>query len=311
MKPAIRRSALWLLGLLGLAFVIAYFDPADFLEQLRTVGLGGVIGWLVLTLVARAVMAEITVLLVRVLGFSLRRADAFWINWIRTFANQVMPLSGVAVFAYEVRRKLGIPWPALAALSTPLIFLSSTALGVLGCLAVVSNLAHMDTAAIPMLAAFSVLLCLSLLAVSRAEWLIGKLPRKLSSQAHGMATSLRKLSAGHVIGKVILLNAVAIVFRGSRLWLLFRVIGIDIDWTGALLLIVVSESTMLFQITPGGLGLREGAIVGVAALLGIQTEVGAAVALIDRLFVVGTTTFMAVPAYFHLRSQSNRTSVSH
>jgi uncharacterized membrane protein YbhN (UPF0104 family) len=69
-------------------------------------------------------------------------------------------------------------------------------------------------------------------------------------------------------------------------------------------MIVIAESAALIQLTPGGMGLREGAIIGSAILLGVSPDVGALVALIDRLFIIGTTTVLAVPGLFIIRQNS-------
>ena len=69
------------------------------------------------------------------------------------------------------------------------------------------------------------------------------------------------------------------------------------------LLIAIAESTLLIQLTPGGLGLREGAILGGAALLGIPVTLATSVALLDRLLVMALTALLTPPAMGVLKAR--------
>lgn len=292
----------WFSGLVGLAIVVWYFRPSSFVSQLESVGVWGSLGWLSLTLCARLLLVEVTVLPIRALGYSIRRADAFWIGWIRTFVNQIVPLLGLAIYTREVRRKANIPWSAIVALSTPMILLAIAALSVIGLFAVVSNTTYMGASAIPMLITFAVVGIGSVFVATHVAWVIDRLPIARYLFAEQSAAAFRRLSEGtRLISGLMVLHALAILVRGTRIWLLFVLVGAEMSMAAALLVIVVAESTALFQITPGGLGLREGAIIGSAVLLDLPPELGAVVALIDRLFVVAITTFLAIPGYVLVR----------
>jgi uncharacterized membrane protein YbhN (UPF0104 family) len=65
--------------------------------------------------------------------------------------------------------------------------------------------------------------------------------------------------------------------------------------------LAIAESALLLNVTPGGLGVREGALLGGAALVGVDAPVAASVALIDRLFMIAVTTLLAAPGYVVLR----------
>lgn len=297
-----RHLLSWLAGFLGLLIVIWYFQPDNFLSELGRVGIGGCLGWLILTVCARLLLVEITVLPIEALGYSFRRFDAFWIGWIRTFVNQIAPAFGLAYFTREVRRLANMPWSGIVALSTPMFVLATSALSVIGIIAIASNIAYVGTSAVPMLIAFAAVGGGSIFAATHAAWLLQKLPVATFLFAEQSSAAFRRLSASSFfILKLIGLHASAILVRGARLWLLFTLVGPDMSLAAALLVIVIAESAALFQITPGGLGLREGAVIGAAILLDISPESGAVVALIDRLLVVGTTTMLAIPAYLLVR----------
>lgn len=287
----------WLLGLLAVLTLLALIDPGQVFDQLTAIGWRGAGAWLLLTLAARLLQVEITVRPLRVLGYRLPRLDAFWLGWLRTFSNQVLPVSGVALYATAIQRRSAIPWSEMAALATPQFLLASVALGGVAAVGVAAGHDHLGAAVTPLLLALAGLLGVSLLAVLRAPTVLRWLPRRLSTRLGGSATAFERLNAEpmHLIG-IVVLQVLVIVLRGLRIWLLFALCGASMGWQEALLVIAVAEAAMLIQLTPGGLGLREGAIVGAAMLIGLSSTTGAAVALADRLLVIALTSLMLLPS---------------
>lgn len=263
----------------------------------RSVGVTGVLGWLVFQLAARLLMIEVTVRPVRALGLSLRRSEAFWIGWIRTFSNQVFPFSGLAYYAHRLRQSSGISWTELAAVSSTQLSLAAAAVGSIGVVAVAVNLSAFGKAAPPTLTAFVLLASGSLLLAIRPIQLVSGLPRSIESRVRKFIEPVSRL-AGYpgLVRTLTFLQCAIVLLHGARLWVLFSAVGIQLNWHEALLILVLAEATALFQITPGGLGLREGAVLGAAMLLAISPEAAASVALLDRLFTLAITTLLAAPA---------------
>ena len=115
--------------------------------------------------------------------------------------------------------------------------------------------------------------------------------------------ALRKFAARPMlVALVVSCHIATILLRGLRMWLLFGAAGVSLDWQEALLIVAIAESSMLIQLTPGGLGIREGAVLAGALLAGAPTEVAAGVALLDRLFVIAITTMLTPPAVVALRT---------
>jgi uncharacterized membrane protein YbhN (UPF0104 family) len=292
----------WFAGLSALLIVVWHFQLSTFFSEIRRVGIEGCLAWLVLTFCGRLLLVEIAVLPIGALGYSLRRFDAFWIGWIRTFANQIVPFLGLAVYTRQIQRRCDMPWSGIVALSTPMFFLATAAMSTIGLFAVAMNVAHVGASTVPMLVAFALVGSGSVFAATHAGWMIGKLPNTPFSFTEQSAAAFRRISEGSLLVlRLIALHAFAILVLGTRIWLLFVLVGAEVSLSAALLIIVIAESAALFHITPGGLGLREGTIIGAAILLEISPELGAVVALIDRLFSVATTTFMAIPAFVILR----------
>lgn len=302
MRRRVVTVSSWLAGLCGIAAIVYFVRPGDFGSALGLVGIHGGSLWLLLTLIARLFLVETTVLPLEALGFSFGRMNAFWLGWVRSFSNQILPLSGLAVYAHEIRRRTDIPWSGMAALSTPQFFLAATSLGVVGIFAAILGANVIGQAAAPTAIVFALIGSGSFIVAYKVSWLLGLLPDSLSTKAVDAARAFATIAEKpNLLTKLIACHLGALLLRGGRVLVLFYAIGQAMEWREALLLLAIIESAAVFQLTPGGLGLREGAIVGAAVLLGIPAETGATVALIDRLFVIGTTSLLLAPAIAFVR----------
>lgn len=303
MRDSLRKLISWLAGVIGLIFIAWYFRPAGFVDTLAAVSTLGIIAWCALTIAARLLLARTTVEPMHALGYRLSMSDAFWIGWLRTFANQIVPMSGVAAYVKVLRDKTAISWSELAALATPQFVLAAAALGVVGLAAVACNFHALADTAIWLLAIFSVIIVAAILLANGAAPFIELLPKAVSARAVNVSTALRKFaSRPGLIARLIAYHALVIVLRGGRLWVLFAAAGVDLEWQQLALILAIAESSFLLQLTPGGLGIREAAVLGGAALVGIAPEVAASAALIDRLFTIAVTVLFALPAAMILSS---------
>lgn len=302
MRQELSKSIAWLAGVLAVIAIIAYFRPEEFAQTVAAVGLQGLAAWLVLTLAARWLLVETTVLPLGVLGFSMPRADVFWVGWIRTLANFVLPMSGIAAYAKVVRERAGISWSELAALAAPQLVLALAALGIVGLGATACNVERLQASAILLAGIYLVVLVLAVVIATGAAWFVELLPAALAQRAARTTAALKKLATHpNLVVQIIVLHAAAILLRGGRIWVLFAAAGVPLDWRELLLVVAVAESTMLVNVTPGGLGIREVLVLGGSALVGVPAPVAAGVALADRLFVIATTALLAAPAFAYLR----------
>ncbi|MBT8082188.1 MAG: flippase-like domain-containing protein [Gammaproteobacteria bacterium] len=296
----------WFAGIAGLAVIISYFGVESIAAALRGVGLTVIALWMALTLVARIALAETTVAPLRVLGFHMRRSDAFWVGWLRTFANQVFPAAGLVAYVHAIRRKVGISWSELAALASPQFVLAAAALGVIGLVAALLNPQVLGERLWLFLSVYGAVLVGALFIARGAHGLTGLLPQALGEWLGATSRSLQDFAQRpSLLLLIVACHAAAILLRGLRLWLLFEAAGIDLAWNEALLVVVVAESSMLIQLTPGGMGIREGAVLAGALLVGIPAEVAAGVAIVDRMLVIAITAVLTPPALLVLRSETS------
>ena len=302
LKKTLLTVVSWLVGILGVVAIIWFYRPQDFAETLAAIGVGGVTWWVVLTLVARIIASEATVEPLAALGFRMTRQDAFWISWIRTFVNQLFPIAGAAAYAHMVRRHTGIPWSKLAALGQPQILLAAAAIGMVGLVATIVNFATLGASFYGLAMAYSAVVVLALSLASGAHWVVDSLPKALAERASTTSDALRTMAKHpNLVVKLSFFHVASVVLRGSRIWLLFAAAGVTLDWDELLLVLAIAESALLLNLTPGNLGIREGAVLGGAALVGIPAPIAASVALIDRLFMLAITTLLAAPAFVVLR----------
>ena len=291
----------WVVGIIALGGVVWYFRPEGFLESLQVVGWQGAVSWVAITIIARAFYSEVPARLLGALGYSIRRMQLYAIAWLRTFSNQVVPMSGIAVYLQQVRQKSGASWQDLAASSSQQVFVGLAALGVVGVAAVLVNIRAINNAAIPLLLMFSAIAVGAIAASLGVSWVLQRIPARLKERIADASASFTKLAGNRsLVITLIGVQVVGVLLRGARLWLLFVLLGVSIDWQQALLIIALAEATILVAITPGGLGIREAIIIGGASLLGIPTEVSVTVSLIDRLFVVVLAGFFAGPSSYYL-----------
>jgi uncharacterized protein (TIRG00374 family) len=85
-----------------------------------------------------------------------------------------------------------------------------------------------------------------------------------------------------VVGYVIAAQLAAIALRAIRMQLAFVAIGSEVNFVGTVIVSLLAQLAILMGITPGAIGVREGAICYGYQLLGVPIETGIAAAVLDR-----------------------------
>jgi uncharacterized protein (TIRG00374 family) len=96
--------------------------------------------------------------------------------------------------------------------------------------------------------------------------------------------------------KLIGLQALSTLLTAGRFWVAFRMLSQDISFSQCLLFSAATILTQLISIAPGGLGIREGIVAGIAGISGIDPGLSAVAVGIDRL--VSTTLIVALGSLF-------------
>lgn len=269
--------------ILGLESVFSAFDALP---------LHVIFTWLLLTLLSRLISAEILYQPVKRLNGNMSRSDAFWLLWAKSFSNQIIPFSGLSIMLGFLRNKSSLSWEKISSLAWPQLFLAMQAVGLIGayCSLTLIFENHSNHLSIFVFLAAFVFLSITPL-------IIHLLIKKERIRKHTNNETLKRLSlalnflsdhksitlyllAGHVMSALI---------RVARLLLIFYFLGGSSDFTFLLLMAMIGEVAVLLNLTPGGLGIREGAIAIAAQVYGIDLDVALKAALLDRALIVLTT----------------------
>ena len=82
---------------------------------------------------------------------------------------------------------------------------------------------------------------------------------------------------------VSILTVVSWFLESGRFLLVTRALGVDLDMPVIIFVVLAASLLTAIPLTPAGLGAVEVSIVGILAIMGIDTAVGTSIALLDRL----------------------------
>ena len=83
--------------------------------------------------------------------------------------------------------------------------------------------------------------------------------------------------------KLMVLYIVMMLTTGGRYWLAFRALSQDVSFSVCVLFAAGSVLTQMVSVVPGGLGVREGIVAAMAAVMGFGAAVSAVAVALDRL----------------------------
>jgi uncharacterized protein (TIRG00374 family) len=89
----------------------------------------------------------------------------------------------------------------------------------------------------------------------------------------------------------------------GRFWLAFRALSQDVSLSHCLLFSSATVLTRLVSIAPGGLGVREAIVAGVASSIGFDAGVGAVSVGLDRLIETSVIVLLGVVYTYVLGTQ--------
>jgi uncharacterized protein (TIRG00374 family) len=82
---------------------------------------------------------------------------------------------------------------------------------------------------------------------------------------------------------VSILTVVSWLLESGRFLLVTKALGVDLDLPVIIFVVLTASLLTAIPLTPAGLGAVEVSIVGILAIMGIDTAVGTSIALLDRL----------------------------
>jgi uncharacterized membrane protein YbhN (UPF0104 family) len=253
----------------------------DLLRQLREISWQG---WAALCTIAIATMATLSrafQVSIQVIGVRLPFLAAFEYSAMNTFFNTVLPMKGgVLVRGLYLKKRYDVTWGSyLFVMATgqtiQLALLAFIAVGFYFAGELPLHLPKLPISAI--LVAFLGILAVCAVAIYlRMEMILkfaGKVVRGLRLWVENMPRLLWYVVA-------------TLAFQGLgalRLWLAFSLVGYTPTLTEICVLYAALAAGLSWAITPGNLGVKEAAIVLLAAIVGINTETALAASIVDRI----------------------------
>jgi uncharacterized membrane protein YbhN (UPF0104 family) len=266
-----------------LVFGVYLYRNADRYRQLLDLSVGSVLSLLGLALMFALVNGLASYVFYRGLRVPLTLNEGVGLAAVNTLANQLPFAGGLVARGIYLKRRHGLAYTRFLSATLALYVCFVAANGAVG-IGVLTYWTLDGSVAVPplLILGFSVMalsivsLWLSIDAVS----IPGKLGQRLVQLMDGWQTLRHDL---HLVGKLVGLQVVMTLMFALRFWLAFRALSQDVTFTQCLLFSAATVLTRLVNISPGGLGVREGIVAGIAFLLGFEADVSAVAVGIDRL----------------------------
>jgi uncharacterized membrane protein YbhN (UPF0104 family) len=266
-----------------LIFVTYLWRNLDRYQQLLNVSLATLLSLVGLVLVFALINGSINYFFYRALDVFLSFNESIGLAAINTLANQ-LPFAGglVAKGVYlKQRHKLAYTHFLSATMALYVCFVAvngAVALTVLGGWALIGGV----EIPLALVLGFS-----GMVASVTSLWLpvdALSLPGKLGKRLMQLAEGWRALSQNiHLVGIMTGFQVLMTLLFAGRFWIAFHALSQDVTYAQCLLFSSATVLTRLVNIAPGGLGVREGIVAGVASLLGFEAGVSAVAVGIDRL----------------------------
>jgi hypothetical protein len=252
------------------------FAPPMLLVPLASLGVNG--------LIARALAAE--------LGVRLGLAESYALATLNALGNYLpLPQAGALARGYYLKKVHNLPYTAYAA-TLAVTYVSALALtGILGLAGLALLAATGRSAPWPLWIIFA-LLSACLLMFTPAARLV-RVPRRLAGFTEGLAHLRRQ----HLLARIVLMQAALIALTTTGLWLACRALPLaqDVSWPGSLMLALMITAAGIANVTPGNLGVEQGAAELTGRLLRMAPNTGLLASVLFRAMAV-LVVFLLSPA---------------
>jgi uncharacterized protein (TIRG00374 family) len=223
----------------------------------------------------------------RVISKNISFLDMLAITSISSMYNYILPASGggIAVRSALLNRKFNIPWSKVAALMGAFYLSGYFAMALL--LLITSSIAycHLSINSEVYLIAIGFFAILSLFIIFLYRWqpVDRTAKNRLIQFVHNIKTGLDKFKGEYNRIFINICCQIGIIFIFAvKLFFSYHFLEIEITYWNVFLLQSFLSLSLLFSITPGNIGIREGVIVFFAGFLGLSAEHALFGALVDR-----------------------------
>jgi uncharacterized membrane protein YbhN (UPF0104 family) len=270
------------LGLI-VAFVYYLYLHADQYRKLLNVSVPGVVMLFMLSLAFPLLNGMQNILLYRNLGAEISYKDGFLLTAASTLANQLPISGGIITKGFYLKRKYNLSYTKFVSSTVALFACFVAANGFVGLGILLYWIFSNKTAVSPILLSAYLLMAACLLIF----WLPLdqiKVPEKIRSWGHQAIEGWMLMSRNPaLLFKLMGLQFILMVLLSLRYWLAFHMLSQTVTVPQTLLFATASILTQLVSIAPGGLGVREAIVAGVASAIGFDTGISVVAVGLDRL----------------------------
>ena len=283
----IRRFQSILLTIISLgiiaAFVYYLYVNANQYRDLLNVSATGAAMLFVLSLAFPILSGMQNVFLYRSLGAKISYRDGFFLTAASTLANQLPISGGILSKGFYLKRIYNLSYTKFIS-STVALFVCFLAVnGLMGMTILLYWILFRKVAVNPVLLIAYTMMAGCVLAF----WLPLdriKIPEKLRKWSHQAIEGWMLISRNPVLlFQLIGLQFLLVLLLAIRYWLAFHMLSQNVTIAQTLLFSTASILTQLVSIAPGGLGVREAIVSGVASALGFDAGVSLVAVGLDRL----------------------------
>ena len=282
----------------------------DVLEAIRAIPVWMAIVLIVVSFAALVVQAMQYRAAVRIQAIDMPIGESTALTAANTMANYYLPVrGGMVVRAAYMKRAYGFPLARYGALTvslTGLTILVAALIGVVGIIISASISGDVNQRALLTFAGIGIAVVLGVgaaVALSGFAKGDGRFAEVVRSFRAGM--TMWAESRGD-LGIFLLWTVALFAAQGFRLWLSFRAVGVSVDLSGMMVIQAMAAVAFVLALTPGNIGLKEGAIVFSASLLNIDPDLALLASLIDRAAALIVTFGVGLASVRYL---SKRTAV--
>ena len=300
-----------IIGLATLAAMLGYLAlQRDILDAIRTIPVWMAIVIVVVSGAALVIQAIQFRAAVRIQQIDMPLLESTALTAANTMANYYLPVrGGMVVRAGYMKRVYRFPLARYGALTvsiTGLTIVVAALIGVVGIVIAAVIDGELDRRA---LLVFGSIGGAVVLGMAIAMLLTG-----FAKGGGRLAEIVRSFRAGIAMwvddrgGLAVFLFWTVALFaaQGFRLWLSFRAVGVSVSFSGMMIIQGMAAVSFVLALTPGNVGIKEGAVVFSASLLGIDPDIALLASLIDRAAALVVTFGVGLAS---VRFLSRRTAI--
>ena len=293
------------LALVGLMVYLGrkYFDR---LELILEVGPGMVAAMAAMFLLMRGVQGEVFRQALRTFDVRIGHYEAFTVSMMISISNLILPRAGIGAPAVYLKARRRLPVADFASLLLPITLLQLACIGSLGLTCQIWLWAGGRLSwQWPLAAALGGVLVGSLLALAMPLRIPGRWHSRVARFFRRFLESWSRLRRNRrLVLLIFVLQGALLLLQGARLWVCFHAMGFSVPIPAILLASFAGHVGTLVGQTPGGLGFREGGIVLVANILGVDPHTSVAAALLDRAVITVATILVGQLGLWQLLARS-------